>query len=231
MMSQKPFENDSRPPAPKAAAKQSAKSYPVESQDLDRQQERLKKAASAGAAAPPAKPLPVAAATPPKPATPPTPKQVVPQAAPKPPQSPVAQQQPSITATTAPKAPAVSATLAAAPSPKPVSQPTAPITPQKPVVAAKAPAPATPSTANVRFALVQPQAKLVSVCGDFNGWSPEAALMSRKEGGRWETALPLPAGRYQYKFFVDGHWLHDPNARQNVPNVHGSLNSVIEVRL
>ena len=33
-----------------------------------------------------------------------------------------------------------------------------------------------------------------------------------------------------YKFVVDGNWTHDPNARENVANEHGSLNSVTEIR-
>jgi 1,4-alpha-glucan branching enzyme len=54
--------------------------------------------------------------------------------------------------------------------------------------------------------------------------------MTRKDGGRWEATVALQPGRYQYKFIVDGQWLHDPNARENVANPHGSLNSVMEVR-
>ena len=54
--------------------------------------------------------------------------------------------------------------------------------------------------------------------------------MKHREGGRWEVPLALRPGRYQYKFVVDGQWLHDPNARENLPNQHGSLNSVIQVR-
>ncbi len=54
--------------------------------------------------------------------------------------------------------------------------------------------------------------------------------MKRKEGGRWETVLALAPGRYEYKFVVDDEWIHDPNARENVPNEEGSLNSVMEVR-
>jgi hypothetical protein len=32
------------------------------------------------------------------------------------------------------------------------------------------------------------------------------------------------------KLIVDGEWIVDPAAQKNVPNEHGSLNSVIEVR-
>jgi 1,4-alpha-glucan branching enzyme len=69
----------------------------------------------------------------------------------------------------------------------------------------------------------------VSLCGEFNGWSPEAAPMECKEGGRWETTLVLRPGRYQYKFVADGRWIPDPLAHENISNPLGSLNSVLDV--
>jgi 1,4-alpha-glucan branching enzyme len=84
-------------------------------------------------------------------------------------------------------------------------------------------------TIGVTFSLVDPEAKQVSVCGEFNDWTPNATPLTRKANGRWETTLALRAGRYQYKFVADGRWLHDPKAHENIPNPHGSLNSVVEV--
>jgi 1,4-alpha-glucan branching enzyme len=89
--------------------------------------------------------------------------------------------------------------------------------------------PAKPQTVAVKLTLTKPDAKSVSVCGDFNGWSVGATPMKRRPNGQWETALELKPGRYQYKFVADGEWLSDPAARENVPNPHGSLNSVIAV--
>jgi hypothetical protein len=86
-----------------------------------------------------------------------------------------------------------------------------------------------PKTLSVRFALHKPDAKGVSLCGEFNGWSPNATSMKRHNDGHWETTVALAPGRYQYKFLADGDWLLDPAAQKNVPNEHGSLNSVIEV--
>jgi 1,4-alpha-glucan branching enzyme len=93
--------------------------------------------------------------------------------------------------------------------------------------------PATPTPVwNVKrsFVLIQPNAKHVAVSGDFNGWSADATPMRRQGAGRWETTLALEPGRYEYKFLVDGDWIPDPLARENVPNQHGSLNSVVVVR-
>jgi 1,4-alpha-glucan branching enzyme len=85
-------------------------------------------------------------------------------------------------------------------------------------------------TVNVVFALLEPDAKQVSLCGDFNDWSPDATPMKRQDDGHWEATVQLAPGRYQYKFIIDGEWIPDPLAHDNVWNQHGTLNSVIEVR-
>ena len=115
--------------------------------------------------------------------------------------------------------------------PAPAAKSAAPIVTPKPAPAAVAPVPTPPApkTAKAVFALKAPAAKQVLVCGEFNGWKPGAAPMTRQADGTWETSLTLRPGRYQYKFVVDGNWIHDLNAKINVPNEHHSLNSVIEV--
>jgi 1,4-alpha-glucan branching enzyme len=82
----------------------------------------------------------------------------------------------------------------------------------------------------VKFVLLDLGAKQVSVGGDFNDWSPTASHMQLGLGGHWETSLALTPGRHEYKFWVDGEWVPDPLAQQQVFNQFGSLNSVIEVR-
>ena len=82
----------------------------------------------------------------------------------------------------------------------------------------------------VAFALLDLSAKGVSLSGDFNGWSPDAAPMKRDDAGHWETTVALAPGRYEYKFVVDGEWIPDPLAHEHVWNLHGTLNSVIQVR-
>ena len=87
-----------------------------------------------------------------------------------------------------------------------------------------------PKPMEVEFVLDCPGAKEVYVCGDFNDWhATSLRMIGNPESGRWEKWLVLPPGRYEYKFFVDGNWVHDPAARLNVPNIHGSINSVVEV--
>lgn len=83
----------------------------------------------------------------------------------------------------------------------------------------------------VEFELTCQGAQQVYVCGEFNEWQPAALRMVKISGtGLWKKRLLLPPGRYQYKFVVDGIWLHDPVARENVSNAFGSLNSILEVR-
>jgi len=81
----------------------------------------------------------------------------------------------------------------------------------------------------VSFALLDLGAKQVSLSGDFNGWSPDAIPMKQQEDGHWETTVDLAPGPYQFKFVVEGQWIPDPLAHDNVWNQHGTLNSVIEV--
>jgi 1,4-alpha-glucan branching enzyme len=74
-------------------------------------------------------------------------------------------------------------------------------------------------------------AERVYICGDFNDWQPTCLRMvGHPEAGLWEKRLTLSPGHYEYKFVVDGKWLHDPDAYENRPNIFGSLNSVLEVR-
>jgi hypothetical protein len=66
----------------------------------------------------------------------------------------------------------------------------------------------------VRFALLAPAAQNVSVVGDFNDWDPEATpLHYSPVEGVWWVVVPLPPGRYQYTFLVNGtQWVPDPSA-------------------
>jgi 1,4-alpha-glucan branching enzyme len=85
-------------------------------------------------------------------------------------------------------------------------------------------------TVEVEFVFDRSEAKQVCICGDFNSWRPYGYRLIGYSGGElWKTRLKLQPGRYEYKFFVDGEWVHDPNASENVPNAFGTLNSVVSV--
>jgi 1,4-alpha-glucan branching enzyme len=88
-----------------------------------------------------------------------------------------------------------------------------------------------PPCHEVDFVLECNGAEHVYVCGDFNRWQPTSLRMiSILDAGLWKKRLTLAPGRYEYKFVVDGKWVHDCAARENVPNIYGSLNSVVEVQ-
>jgi hypothetical protein len=66
----------------------------------------------------------------------------------------------------------------------------------------------------VQLVFRAPQAKRVSVVGDFTDWDPTKAVMTRDSGsGLWSVALALPPGRHVYAFLVDDSvWVRDPRA-------------------
>lgn len=71
----------------------------------------------------------------------------------------------------------------------------------------------------------------VSLAGDFNAWSPTNNMMSDAEGnGLWQIAIPLKAGRYRYKFVLDGTtWISDPLSKDSELDPYGDRNSVITI--
>jgi chromosome partitioning protein len=82
----------------------------------------------------------------------------------------------------------------------------------------------------VVFAARFENARKVLIAGDFNNWSPASTpMVSSGDAGVWKMRLPLPKGRYRYRFVVDGRWLTDPNNKFVEANQFGELNNVIEV--
>ena len=83
----------------------------------------------------------------------------------------------------------------------------------------------------VRFVLFAPKAKRVNIAGDFNNWSTGADPLFDREGkGVWSITIPLRAGRYEYKFLIDGaRWAPDPGNPKKVKDGFGAHNSVVEV--
>ena len=79
-----------------------------------------------------------------------------------------------------------------------------------------------------RFALTPAGSpKKVDVAGSFNDWRP-LALRKQKDGS-FAAAVAIPAGRYEYKFVVDGQWIVDPDNNAWALNPYGTLNSLLVV--
>ena len=90
----------------------------------------------------------------------------------------------------------------------------------------------------ILFQYEAPSAKLVTLAGNFNNWGgtegggrydPTIDPMTDADGdGIWTIVMPLPPGRYQYKFVIDNgvRWEKDPsNANTGVEG--GIENSLI----
>jgi serine protease AprX len=75
------------------------------------------------------------------------------------------------------------------------------------------------------------EAKSVALVGDFNSWDTVLTPLRKDESGLWFAEVEAPkAGRYQYKFIVDGsRWLEDPSNGMKVPDNYGGLNSVLAI--
>jgi len=51
-----------------------------------------------------------------------------------------------------------------------------------------------------------------------------------QDGGAWKKRLKLMAGRYHYRFVVDGRWTDDPNNPTHEINPYGEMDSLVEVQ-
>jgi serine protease AprX len=67
----------------------------------------------------------------------------------------------------------------------------------------------------------------VELASDLTNWQP--MLMIKCQSGLWETEMDCkPAGRYRYKFLVDGtHWTEDPSHGLKEEDEFGGFNSIL----
>ena len=70
------------------------------------------------------------------------------------------------------------------------------------------------------------KAENVIVTGTFNNWIHHGYKME-KQDGLWKIDLYLQTGKHNYKFIVDGNWIHDPQKTKNEINKFNSFDSVI----
>jgi hypothetical protein len=82
----------------------------------------------------------------------------------------------------------------------------------------------------VRFSVVAPAARRVSLVGDFNVWDPRGVAMHRgTDGHTWTVDVSLPPGRHAFAYMVDGRLHADPAAAKAVEDDFGSPSSVVVV--
>ncbi len=100
--------------------------------------------------------------------------------------------------------------------------------------------PPEPTENGILFRYKAPAARQVNVAGEFNNWvgtvgtgrlDPNIDPMSDRDGdGVWEIVLPLPPGRYQYKFVIDQvDWQDDPGNPETTDDNYGGKNSILVV--
>jgi 1,4-alpha-glucan branching enzyme len=83
----------------------------------------------------------------------------------------------------------------------------------------------------VRFSIKAPEAELVTIAGNFNGWNSYATELEKGAEGIWSIVIPLQQDRrYYYKFLVDGFWIADPDNPDTVSDGHGGVNSIIHAQ-
>jgi 1,4-alpha-glucan branching enzyme len=100
---------------------------------------------------------------------------------------------------------------------------------------------ATPSFHHASFEFYAPDAREVSLVGEFNDWNRASTPLHRSADGNWHVQLMLPPGIYRYKFVVDAAWRCSPDHAEDrcdrpcqacprcVPNVYGSFDRVVIV--
>ncbi|THB69642.1 MAG: glycoside hydrolase [Desulfovibrio sp.] len=77
-----------------------------------------------------------------------------------------------------------------------------------------------------------PQAKEVTVVGEFNNWDQSSEPMRRLKSGEFTTTVKMDSGReYQFRYLVDGmEWINDWEADRYEYSSFGNCeNSVVSV--
>jgi 1,4-alpha-glucan branching enzyme len=81
----------------------------------------------------------------------------------------------------------------------------------------------------VIFRIEAPPGADAAVAGSFNEWK----LLPLKESASAPKTLAktvyLPTGKYEYKFVVNGTWMHDDTCPDQIPNPYGTVNSLLRV--
>lgn len=74
-----------------------------------------------------------------------------------------------------------------------------------------------------------PDAKQVTIVGEFNNWNKKATVLKRQKNGNWVVTLELEPGReYRYRYLIDNScWENDWFADRYVSNPYGCDDSVV----
>jgi 1,4-alpha-glucan branching enzyme len=82
----------------------------------------------------------------------------------------------------------------------------------------------------VLFRTYKPEARIISIVGDFNGWNPEHDIMKRGNDGIWRLEKRLHSGVYRYKFIIDGEWTPDLFNPESASDSAGDICSIVKIK-
>jgi len=81
----------------------------------------------------------------------------------------------------------------------------------------------------INFICHAPEARTVSLVGDFNEWNPAALPMKQMPDRSWLLTLELKHGHHRYAFLVDGVLTLDPSAQGITRNDKGERVCLVPV--
>jgi 1,4-alpha-glucan branching enzyme len=81
----------------------------------------------------------------------------------------------------------------------------------------------------INFYCNAPEAKQVSIAGDFNDWDAQSHPMHQQPDGTWFVQVHLAHGHHHYWFVVDGKPMLDPRAQGTARNEVNEKVSLIAV--
>ena len=81
----------------------------------------------------------------------------------------------------------------------------------------------------LNFICNAPQARFVSLVGDFNHWDATAHPLRQMPDQAWLIGLELKHGHHRYAFMVDGQLTLDPRAQGITRNDKGERVSLVPV--
>lgn len=67
--------------------------------------------------------------------------------------------------------------------------------------------------------------KEVYISGSFNEWKSRIPMTF--SGGEFTTIIELPKGEHEFKYLVDGHWIHDPSQKTVDDKFNGRNNVTV----
>ena len=70
--------------------------------------------------------------------------------------------------------------------------------------------------AGIKFSYYDPEAKKITLAGNFNNWDKDKMPLSKLEDGLWVRIVPLKEGEYEYKYIIDGEWMPGDNLKLSI---------------